>query len=33
MQSSTAGATASITFTGTSIRWIGARGRAWESPR
>ncbi len=28
MQSSTAGATASITFTGTSIRWIGSRGRA-----
>lgn len=27
MQSSTAGATASITFTGTSIRWLGARGR------
>jgi len=27
MQSSTAGATASITFTGSSIRWIGARGR------
>jgi hypothetical protein len=27
MQSSTAGATASITFTGTSIRWIGSRGR------
>lgn len=27
MQSSTAGATATITFTGTSIRWIGARGR------
>jgi len=27
MQSSTAGATASITFNGTSIRWIGARGR------
>jgi hypothetical protein len=27
MQSSTAGATAAITFTGTSIRWIGSRGR------
>lgn len=27
MQSATAGATASITFTGTSIRWLGARGR------
>src|SRR5688572_26440836 len=27
MQSSTAGASATITFTGTSIRWIGARGR------
>jgi hypothetical protein len=27
MQSTAAGATASITFTGTSIRWIGARGR------
>jgi hypothetical protein len=27
MQSSTAGARASITFTGTSVRWIGARGR------
>jgi hypothetical protein len=27
MQSSTAGATATITFTGTSIRWLGARGR------
>ncbi len=27
MQSTTAGATASITFNGTSIRWIGARGR------
>ena len=27
MQSSTAGATASITFIGTSIRWIGSRGR------
>lgn len=27
MQTSTAGATASITFTGTSIRWIGSRGR------
>ena len=27
MQSNTAGATASITFTGTSIRWIGSRGR------
>lgn len=27
MQSTTAGATASITFTGTSIRWIGSRGR------
>lgn len=27
MQSSTAGATASITFTGDSIRWIGSRGR------
>ena len=26
-QSSTAGATVSITFTGTSVRWIGARGR------
>ncbi|HEX3098240.1 MAG TPA: hypothetical protein VHQ02_11005 [Usitatibacter sp.] len=27
MQASTAGATASITFSGTSIRWIGSRGR------
>jgi hypothetical protein len=27
MQSSTAGAKATITFTGTSIRWLGARGR------
>ena len=27
MQSTTAGATVSITFNGTSIRWIGARGR------
>ncbi len=27
MQSSAAGATASITFTGTSIRWLGSRGR------
>jgi hypothetical protein len=27
MQSATPGASASITFTGTSIRWIGARGR------
>ena len=27
MQATTAGATASITFTGTSIRWIGSRGR------
>ena len=27
MQSSTAGATATITFNGTGIRWIGARGR------
>jgi hypothetical protein len=27
MQSATSGATASITFTGTSIRWIGSRGR------
>ena len=27
MQSATAGATASITFTGTSVRWIGSRGR------
>src|SRR5260221_5475994 len=27
MQSTAAGATASINFTGTSIRWIGARGR------
>jgi hypothetical protein len=27
MQSTTAGATASITFTGSSIRWIGSRGR------
>jgi hypothetical protein len=27
MQTSTAGATASISFTGTSVRWIGARGR------
>ena len=27
MQSATPGATASITFNGTSIRWIGARGR------
>ena len=27
MQSATAGATASITFNGTAIRWIGARGR------
>ncbi len=27
MQSSTAGATASITFNGNSIRWIGSRGR------
>jgi hypothetical protein len=27
MQSSTAGATATITFTGSSIRWLGARGR------
>src|SRR5687767_7524188 len=27
MQSSTAGATASITFNGTSIRWIGSRGK------
>jgi hypothetical protein len=27
MQSSTAGATASVTFEGTSIRWIGSRGR------
>jgi len=27
MQSSTAGATASFTFSGTSVRWIGSRGR------
>jgi hypothetical protein len=27
MQTGTAGATASISFTGTSIRWIGSRGR------
>ena len=27
MQSSTAGATATITFSGTSIRWLGGRGR------
>src|SRR3954454_4854567 len=27
MQSNAAGATASISFTGTSIRWIGCRGR------
>ena len=27
MQANAAGATASITFTGTSIRWIGSRGR------
>lgn len=27
VQTATAGATASITFTGTSIRWIGSRGR------
>ena len=27
LQSTVAGATASITFTGTSIRWIGSRGR------
>ena len=27
MQSSTVGATVSITFTGTSVRWIGSRGR------
>jgi len=27
MVASTAGATASITFNGTSIRWIGSRGR------
>jgi len=27
MQATAAGATASITFTGTSIRWLGARGR------
>lgn len=27
MQSATAGATASIAFTGTSVRWIGSRGR------
>ena len=27
MESSTGGASASITFTGTSIRWIGSRGR------
>ena len=27
MQSTTAGATASITFNGTAIRWIGSRGR------
>jgi len=27
MQSTAAGATASLTFTGTSVRWIGSRGR------
>lgn len=27
MQSATAGATVSITFTGTSVRWLGSRGR------
>lgn len=27
MQTATAGATASVSFTGTSIRWIGSRGR------
>src|SRR5207253_1643303 len=27
VQSSTAGATASVNFTGTSIRWLGSRGR------
>src|SRR5205085_4432286 len=27
MQSTTAGATVSVTFTGTSVLWIGARGR------
>jgi len=28
MQSTVAGATASFTFTGTSVRWLGSRGRA-----